>query len=274
MTDTAEQKYSRLLEMIGSLDGAVVAFSGGVDSSLLLAAAVEALGQRALAVTGRSPSLASDEYDVACEVAAQLQARHQTIDTDEIDNPEYQQNSTTRCFVCKSTLFTALQQLARDEGLAMVLEGSNADDTSDFRPGMEAAHKLGVRAPLVEVGLSKDEIRELAKARQIPVWDKPSLACLASRVPYGSRITRQRLARIEQAELAVRARGFRQLRVRDHGVVARIEVGPQELDRLLDPDLRQELSAAVKEAGFKYVALDLDGYRTGAMNEVLDRPRG
>ena len=267
---TAEEKYARVLEQIGSLEGAVVAFSGGVDSSLLLAAAHQALGDRALAVVGRSPSLPSVEYDHAVEVAGKLGARLVTVDTTEIDDPEYRKNSTTRCFICKGTLFKALAEVGEGEGIEAVLEGSNADDTADFRPGMEAAHKLGVKAPLMEAGLTKAEIRELARARDIPVWDKPSLACLASRIPYGSPISRGRLGRIEQAEQVMRSHGFSQVRVRDHDTVARIEVDPAELPRLLEPGLRGEVVAAVKEAGFKYVSLDLEGYRTGAMNEVLD----
>ncbi len=268
---TAEDKYAQALQSIGALDGAVVAFSGGVDSSLLLAAAREALGDRALAVVGRSPSLPSVEYDHAVEVAEQLGARLETVDTTEIDNPEYRANSTSRCFICKGTLFVALAEVGKREGLEAVLEGSNADDTADFRPGMEAARKQGVKAPLMEAGLTKADIRELARARGIPVWDKPSLACLASRIPYGSPISRGRLSRIEQAENALAALGFGQLRVRDHDTVARIELAPGELDRMLDAGLRGDVVQAVKAAGFKYVAMDLEGYRTGAMNEVLDR---
>lgn len=266
----AEEKYARALELIKPLGGAVVAFSGGVDSSLLLAAAQEALGDRTLAVVGRSPSLPSVEYDHAVEIAQKLGARLVTVDTTEIDNPEYRENSTSRCFICKGTLFSALAEVGASEGIDAVLEGSNADDIADFRPGMEAARKLGVKAPLMEAGLTKAEIRELARARDIPVWDKPSLACLASRIPYGSPISRERLGRIERAEQAMRSLGFRQVRVRDHDTVARIEVDPVELDRLLEAALRSAVVAAVKEAGFKYISLDLEGYRTGAMNEVLE----
>ena len=266
---TAEEKYARLLVSLASLDGAVVAFSGGVDSSLLLAAAREALGDRALAVVGRSPSLPSVEYQQAVELAHQLDARLEIVDTHEIDDPRYQENSTERCFHCKSTLFSTLAEVAQRHGLELVLEGSNADDTHDFRPGMEAARKLGVRAPLMEAGLTKAEIRQLARARQIPVWNKPSLACLASRIPYGTPVTRDRLGRIERAEQALHDRGFRQVRVRDHDQVARIEVDPSELDRLLERGLREALVADLKQVGFKYVSLDLEGYRTGAMNEVL-----
>lgn len=270
----AQQKYAALKARIAGLDGALVAFSGGVDSSLLLAAALDALGERVLAVTARSPSLLPEEHDVAVAVARQLGARHRTIETDEIDDPEYRKNPTHRCFVCKSTLFTALAALARQEGLAAVLEGSNHDDQDDFRPGMKAAEQQGVLAPLMEVGLTKAEIRELARDRGIEVWDKPSLACLASRVPYGTEITREKLWRIGEAERVLRQRGFEVVRVRDHGVVARIEVGPGEVTRLLDAELRAEVVAGLKGVGYRYVSLDLEGYRTGAMNEVLPKSPG
>jgi uncharacterized protein len=265
----AEAKYSRMLESLSAHRGVLVAFSGGVDSALLLAAALEALGPRALAVTGRSPSIPDSEVRHAAEVAEQLGARHRVIETDELSKPEYQRNDPNRCFVCKSTLFDALLGVCRDEGLELVLEGSNADDRDDYRPGLKAARDRGVRAPLMEAGLGKDEIRRLARAREIPVWDRPSLACLSSRVPYGTPVTVERLQRIQQAEEAVRREGFEQLRVRDHGPVARIEVAPAELDRMLDVELRARVVAGVKQAGYLYVALDLQGYRTGAMNEAL-----
>ena len=265
----AKEKYDVVVADLARLDGAVVAFSGGVDSSLLLRAAMDALCERALAVTARSPSLPESEYQNAVAVAGQLGAVHRTITTDEIDNPEYAKNPKHRCFVCKSTLFTALARLAADEGMEAVLEGSNADDQDDFRPGMKAAEQQGVKAPLMEAGLTKDEIRALAKERGIEVWDKPSLACLSSRVPYGTRITREMLHRIGQAEAFLRERGFSQVRVRDHGTVARLELDPDELPRMVDRKLRDDVVTRLKRLGYRYVALDLQGYRTGAMNEVL-----
>jgi pyridinium-3,5-biscarboxylic acid mononucleotide sulfurtransferase len=272
MTESAAgagAKYAALLARLRPLGGAVVAFSGGVDSALLLFAAREALGDRALAVSGRSPSFPWREHEHAVKLAEALGARHASVDTDELSNPEYAKNPASRCFVCKSTLFARLKEVAAREGLGHVLEGSNADDRNDYRPGMKAAEKLGVLAPLMEVGLTKAEIRELARERGIPVWDRPSLACLSSRIPYGSLITEERLARIDAAEEHLRANGFRQVRVRDHGPLARIEVEPAEIPRLLDGALRANVAAELKRLGWKYVSIDLEGYRTGAMNEAM-----
>ncbi len=265
----AERKYGELVENLRAMGGALVAFSGGVDSALLLTAAREALGERALAVIARSPSFPARELEGAVRLAEQLGVRFQVIDTDELSNPEYQQNPQHRCFICKGTLFGKLGELAAREGLPCVVEGSNVDDLKDYRPGLKAARERGVRAPLQEVGLTKAEIRELAKARDLPVWDKPSLACLASRIPYGSLITVERLQRIDRAEEVLRARGVRQVRVRDHGEVARIEADPEGLALLLGEEARREVAAALKALGYRYVALDLEGYRTGAMNEGI-----
>ncbi len=265
----AEEKYQAVVKRLQRADGAVVAFSGGVDSSVLLAAAREALGEKTLAVIGRSPSFPGREFEEAVKGAERMEVRYRTLDTDEIENPEYAANPTHRCFICKSTLFKALQAVAVEEGLELVLEGSNDDDRQDYRPGMKAATLLGVVAPLQEVGLTKEEIRSLARARGLPVWDKPSLACLASRIPYGSPITRERLSRIDQAEELIRAHGFRQVRVRDHGEIARIEVDAAGIARLMEEGLRAQVVQQLKELGFSYVALDLQGYRTGAMNEAL-----
>ena len=264
-----EQKYRRLVEILGGVGGAVVAFSGGVDSTLLLVAAREAMGERAVAAIGRSPSYPAREHEAAAALAARLGVRVRELTTSEMQNPDYRSNRPDRCYLCKTTLFAALQRLARQEGLDAVLEGSNADDRHDYRPGMKAARDQGVRAPLAEVGLTKAEIRELARARGLPVWNKPALACLASRIPYGDEITLERLERIDRAEEAIRAMGFAQVRVRDHGTVARIEVDPDKLSALLAKGVRTGLVAALKQAGYRYVSLDLEGYRTGAMNETL-----
>jgi len=267
----AGSKYERLVETLRQTGGAVVAFSGGVDSALLLAAARQALGDRALAAIGRSPSYPAREHAAALELASQIGARHVTVDPGELADPRYRSNPADRCFICKGTLFRALLALARREGLAAVVEGSNADDAHDYRPGMKAARELGVRAPLMEVGLTKLEIRELARGLGLPVWDKPSLACLASRIPYGTPITEEKLGRIDRAEEALRGLGLQQVRVRDHGDVARIEVEPATLARLLDGELRQAVVGAVKSAGYRYVSLDMEGYRTGSMNEALEK---
>lgn len=269
----AEERFAAMKARLAALDGVLVAFSGGVDSSVLLAGAMEALGRdRVLAVTARSPSMPGEEERSAADLAAAMGARHITIETHEIDDPEYRNNPTHRCFVCKSTLFSSLASLAGEHGLEVVAEGSNADDEGDFRPGMRAAQALGVIAPLRDARLTKDQIRQVARARDIAVWDKPSAACLASRVPYGSEITREKLARIGQAEHALRALGFGQLRVRDHGTVARIELDPTEIPRLLDDRLRDQVLGQVRAAGYRYVSVDLQGYRTGSMNEVITRP--
>jgi len=264
-----EEKYSKLVSLLGELDGALVAFSGGVDSSLLLCAAVEALGNRALAVTATSAASPPGEEDQAETVARHLGARHLMVKTGEVEDPHYQQNPTDRCYYCKGILFSDLKALAEKEGLAQVVEGSNMDDLGDYRPGRKALEEAGVRSPLIEVELTKAEIRELSRVRELPVWDTPSAACLASRVPYGEEITAERLLRIGKAEAYLRTLGFRQLRVRDHGAVARLEVEPTDLDRFGDGELRDTVVAELKGLGFTYVALDLAGYRTGALNEVL-----
>ena len=251
------------------MGGAVVAFSGGVDSTLLLAAAGEAMGDAALAVTGRSPSVPADELRSARELAERIGARHRIVDTDEFADPQFRANPPDRCYHCKSTLFSTLREVARSEGLRHVVEGSNADDGEDYRPGSRAAGEQSIRSPLAEVGLTKDEIRELSRERDLPTWSKPAMACLASRVPYGTELTKEVMARIEAAERAVRDLGFEQLRVRDHGDLARVEVTPDEIARLAAPEVRLRAVAALQSAGYTYVALDLRGYRTGAMNEGL-----
>ena len=265
-----EEKWQELLETLRATGGALVAFSGGVDSALLLRAAHEALGDKVLAVIARSPSYPAREYRDAVRLAELIGAPHRTVETDEVADPEYRKNPPNRCFLCKSTLFRTLAAIAAEQKLPCVLEGSNADDHNDYRPGMRAARELGVRAPLQELGLGKAEIRELARRRGLPVWDKPSLACLSSRIPYGSGITPERLSRIDQAEEVLRQRGLRQVRVRDHGDVARIETDADGMSRLLEPALRSEISAELKRVGYRFVSLDLEGYRTGAMNEALE----
>lgn len=269
MSSAAEAKYRLLVERLAALDGAVVAFSGGVDSSLLLCAAVEALGERALAVTANSAAMPPGEGERAGEVAARLGARHLVVETGEVSDPTYRKNPPDRCYHCKGILFGQMLELCREHGLAAVVEGSNMDDLSDHRPGRRALAELDVLSPLMDVGLGKAEIRALARARELAVWDAPSAACLASRVPYGDEITEQKLQRIGAAEAYLHGKGFGQVRVRDHGAVARLEVEPGDLDRFADPALRAEVVARLKNLGYTYVAVDLAGYRTGALNEVL-----
>jgi uncharacterized protein len=245
-----------------------------VDSSVLLAAAHRVLGPRALGVFGRSPTVPHGEEAAALAVAAGIGARVRVIDTCELDDPAFAANGPDRCMHCKRDLFARVRQVADEEGLAAVVEGSNADDTGDHRPGMLAAREAGVRAPLLELGVRKPLVRALARALGLPNWDKPAMACLSSRVPYGRPIERALLARIDEAEAALRALGLGRLRVRDHGDVARIEVDQDAIAGLAAPGLRERVVAAVRAAGYAYVALDLVGYRTGAMNEVLGSRRG
>jgi uncharacterized protein len=260
-----EQKLLAILQEIGS---AVIAFSGGVDSTYLLAVARQALGDKALAVNALSPTYPAREHEEAKRLAASLGAELLEVESNELKIPGFAQNPRHRCYFCKLELFRLCRQAADERGYSFVLDGTNADDLDDYRPGRKAAEELGVRSPLLEAGLTKAEIRELSRARRLPTWDKPALACLSSRFPYGTAITKDRIAQVAAAEEALLSLGFRQFRVRYHGEVARIELQPGELDRMLDPELRRQVHEQVKAAGFTYVALDLLGYRTGSMNEA------
>lgn len=261
--------YAELKSLLADMGSAAIAFSGGVDSSLLLAAAHDALGPRALGVTARSPTYPAHELEQAVAIARLIGARHQLIDSHGMDDADYSANPPNRCYYCKRELFRTLKVVAAREGLAVILDGTNHDDRLDLRPGREAARELGVRSPLAELSLGKDLIRRMARERGLPNWDDPACACLASRIPYGQAIAASRLQRLGAAEDGIRALGYRVVRVRDHGDLARVELARDELDRAMSAESRQRLVEVCRQQGYTFVCLDLEGYRTGSMNEVL-----
>jgi uncharacterized protein len=266
-SNETREKLSRLKQRIGGYKSAVIAFSGGVDSTFLARVSGDVLGERALLVTATSSTYPFYELDEAKKLAQMLGMRQRVIVSEEIDIPGFSDNPPDRCYYCKNELFSLIRHIAEQEGFEAVFDGSNADDLKDYRPGMKALREQGIVSPLCESGLTKQEIRQLSRQMGLPTADKPTFACLASRFPYGERITREKLARVSTVEKALRDLGFTQFRVRSHGDLARIELMDREMKK--GWEVRQTISSLCHKAGFIYAAIDLDGYRSGAMNEVL-----
>lgn len=266
---TIQEKERNLRRLMREMKSVLVAFSGGVDSSYLALVATQELGENALCVTGISPSVSQIQRDEAEKIAADFSFNYEKIQTDELENPDYQANSKTRCYFCKTELYGKLAAIAESRNINFVLDGSNTDDVGDYRPGREAARERGVRSPFIEVDLSKDEIRQLSRAQNLPTWDKPASPCLSSRIAYGIPVSIERLTKIERGEEILRRHGFREFRVRFHGDLVRLEISPGEMEKVLDKEIVARLAEQFKTLGFKYVTLDLHGFRTGAMNEIL-----
>ena len=265
----AADKEQRLREVLSGFSSAIVAFSGGVDSAYLSVVATQVLGSGALCVTADSPSYPEHHRALARRVAEGFGLRHEVVATAELERPEYRANPVNRCYYCKTELYTTLSAIASTRAIDVVLDGNNADDRGDYRPGRQAAREHGVRSPLDEVGLTKAEIRELSRAAGMPTWDEPASACLSSRIPYDHEITSEKLRMVEQAEDALRALGFRVCRVRHHDTLARLEIGRDEMARAFDDGVRDEILRALRAIGYRQVAVDLQGYRMGSLNEGI-----
>ncbi len=269
---SAEEKERQLLAKLAEIPALIVALSGGADSAYLAWAAQRVLGDRALSVTALSPSYSAHDRNVLEEFVRAQSIHHEFVETHEMENPAYRANAADRCFFCKDELFSVLDALALQRGFTATAYGVNADDTLDFRPGHRAAREHRVLTPLLDVGMRKSEIRALSQRAGLPTWDRPASACLASRVPYGTEVTPERLSLVERGEAALRDLGFRQFRVRLHDKLARVEIAPDEMPRALTPEMATAIAKELKAAGFAYVSLDLEGYRQGSLNETLKRP--
>src|SRR5688572_26846986 len=268
-SDALTVKAARLSELLAGYRSVLIAFSGGVDSAYLAIAAHTVLGDCALAITADSPSYPDTHRQLALSIARDFGFAHEIIHTAELDRPEYRANPANRCYYCKDELYAQLAAVAKARDLAVVIDGNNADDRGDYRPGRQAAREHGVRSPLDEADLTKDDIRELARAAGLASWDEPASACLSSRIPYGQEVTDDRLRQIERAEQVVRDLGFRIFRVRHHDTVARLEIARAEMPRALDAEVNARLVSSLKALGYQYVSLDLQGYRLGSLNEAL-----
>ena len=268
-----QEKEALLLGRLAETSSLMVALSGGADSAYLAWAAQRALGDRALSVTAVSPSFSAHDRSVVEEFVRAFSIHHEFVATHEMENPAYRENAPDRCFFCKDELFSVLDKLAQERGFAATAYGVNADDTLDFRPGHRAAAQHRVLAPLLDAALRKSEIRFLSKQAGLPTWDRPASACLASRIPYGTEVTPERLSLIERGEAVLRALGFRQFRVRLHDKLARVEIAQEEMSRAFSSDMSSQIVSKLKSLGFSYVALDLEGYRQGSLNETLRGPK-
>ncbi|MFB0532885.1 MAG: ATP-dependent sacrificial sulfur transferase LarE [Desulfatiglandales bacterium] len=266
---TSKRKLERLKETLTKMESVLIAYSGGVDSTLVMRVAKDVLGDKVLAVTARSPVYPPEEIEQAKALARSLKVRHKVIETHEMANPQFVNNPKDRCYWCKEELFTRLLSIASENSLKYVVDGTNFDDLDDFRPGMKAAGDLGVRSPLKEAMLTKEDIRSLSKRLGLPAWNKPALACFGSRFPYGMKITKESLNKVDKAERCLKNLGITQVRVRHHDKIARIEVMEEDIPKLLEEKSRRRVISYVKEVGYSYIAVDLEGYRTGSMNEVL-----
>lgn len=262
-------KEERLRKIFRELDSVIVAYSGGVDSSYVAYLANAELGSRAVCITGQSASLPAYQREEIDHAVARFGFQHETIQTEELENPRYSANNADRCYFCKDELYNKLESVARSRGIRCIVDGSTVDDLDDHRPGRRAAHQHAVRSPLIEAGLSKFEVRELSRRATLPTWDKPASPCLSSRIAYGTPVTIERLTKIDRGEEILREFGFREFRVRHHDSLVRLEIAPAELDLVLRKEVIEQLAIRFRELGFKYVTLDLQGFRSGSMNEVL-----